>query len=66
MAILVNGDPHPWRQGLTVEQLLQEKHFSFPLRVIFVNKQLVRKPEIPTTVLSDGDEVQVIHLIGGG
>ncbi|HQP39780.1 MAG TPA: sulfur carrier protein ThiS [Polyangiaceae bacterium] len=66
MPLTVNGDPHPWREGLTVQALLVEKNYTFPLRVIFVNKQLVKKENIPTTVLHDGDQVEVVHLIGGG
>lgn len=66
MPLTVNGDPHPWREGLTVQALLVEKNYTFPLRVIFVNKQLVKKESIPTTVLHDGDQVEVVHLIGGG
>jgi sulfur carrier protein len=66
MALTVNGDPHPCREGLTVEDLLREKTYTFPLRVILVNKQVVRREQIPTTLLHDGDVVEVIHLIGGG
>jgi len=66
MALKVNGDPHAWREGLTVEDLLREKAWSFPLRVILVNQQVVKREQIPTTVLHDGDVVEVIHLIGGG
>lgn len=66
MPLIVNGDPHPWREGLTVQALLAEKNYTFPLRVIFVNKQLVRKEDLATTVLHDGDLVDVVHLTGGG
>lgn len=66
MTLIVNGDPHPWREGLTVGAVLAEKHYTFPLRVIFVNKQLVKKEDIATTVLHDGDQVDVVHLTGGG
>ena len=66
MALTVNGDPHPWHEGLTIEVLLKEKTFTFPLRVIFVNKVLVKKDEYAEKVLADGDVVEVVHLIGGG
>ena len=62
----VNGDPHPWREGMTVADLLREKSFTFPMKVISVNKVLVLKPNYPTHVLADGDDVQVVHLTGGG
>lgn len=64
--LTVNGDPHPCREGLTVEALLREKTFTFPLKVVFVNKQLVKRDRLATTVLRDGDVVEVVHLIGGG
>jgi sulfur carrier protein len=66
MTLTVNGDPHPCGEGLTVEALLKEKSYSFPLRVILVNQQVVRREQLARTVLHDGDVVEVIHLIGGG
>lgn len=66
MSLIVNGDPHPWREGLTVQALLAEKNYTFPLRVVFVNKQLIKKEDIPTHLLQDGDLVDVVHLTGGG
>ena len=66
MTITVNGDPHVCAEGLTVEALLREKSFTFPLRVIVVNETIIPRDQVPTTVLHDGDVVQVIHLIGGG
>jgi len=66
MTITVNGDPHPCAEGLTVEGLLREKSFSFPLRVILVNQRVIKREQVPATVLRDGDVVEVIHLIGGG
>jgi sulfur carrier protein len=66
MTLTVNGEPHPWREGLTVEALLKEKTFSFPLKIVFVNKRLVKKGEQSVTLLEDGDVVEVVHLIGGG
>ncbi len=66
MALLVNGEPHPWHEGLTVQALLEEKTFSFPLKVVFVNRRLVKRGDQSATVLADGDVVEVVHLIGGG
>ncbi|MBZ5638312.1 MAG: sulfur carrier protein ThiS [Acidobacteriia bacterium] len=66
MTLTVNGEPHPWREGLTVAALLEEKTFSFPLKIVLVNKRLVKKGEQSATLLEDGDVVEVVHLIGGG
>ncbi len=40
--------------------------FTFPLKVIFVNKRVVKKDQLSSTALHDGDVVEVVHLIGGG
>ena len=66
MALTVNGEEHPWRQGLTVAELLAEKVFTFPMKIVYVNTQLVKKPAYATTQLADGDAVEVVHLTGGG
>ena len=66
MTLTVNGDPHPCAEGLTIEALLREKTYTFPLKVIIVNGQVVQKTRLASTVLNDGDVVEVVHLIGGG
>ncbi|HEY3354317.1 MAG TPA: sulfur carrier protein ThiS [Polyangia bacterium] len=66
MALTVNQDPHPFREGLTIAELLEEKRFLFPLKIVFVNEVLVKKEAWAQTVLHDGDVVQVVHMTGGG
>jgi sulfur carrier protein len=66
LTITVNSEPHRCAEGHTVEELLREKVYTFPLKVIFVNRQLVKRDQVAATVLHDGDVVEVVHLIGGG
>ncbi len=66
MRLTVNGEPYDCEEGLTVEGLIREKTFTFPLKVVFVNKQVIKKDRLRTTVLHEGDVVEVVHLIGGG
>ncbi len=66
MRLTVNGEPYDCEEGLTVEGLIREKTFTFPLKVVFVNKQVVKRDRLAGTVLHDGDIVEVVHLIGGG
>ena len=66
MPILINGDEHPWNDGLTVAQLMREKKFSFPLKTVFVNGRRIPKVEHDTLELRDGDQVEVIHMMSGG
>ena len=66
MAITVNGDSHPWHEGLTVEKLLEEKKYSFPLKIVYINKERIPKEDHQTKIIDDEDEVNVIHMMSGG
>jgi sulfur carrier protein len=66
MALTVNGEPHPFCEGLTISALMQEKRFSYPLKTVIVNGVRVDRKAYDTTVLADGDKVDVIHLMSGG
>ena len=67
MKIQLNNNPEevPGDQ-LTIKQILIFKNFSFPNLVIKINGQLVRKPQYDTTMVKEGDIVEIIHLISGG
>ncbi len=64
--IQVNGDPVAWRDGMSIQDLLRERNFIFPLLVVRVNGALVAKERYAETPIPDGADVQVIHLISGG
>ena len=51
---------------LNITELLEKKNFSFKMLVIKVNGKLIKKPEYETTLVKEGDNVMVLHLISGG
>lgn len=51
---------------LSVGELLKLKNFTFKMLVVKVNGKVVRKHEYESTMIKDGDEVTVLHLITGG
>jgi thiamine biosynthesis protein ThiS len=67
MNILLNNNKETLGfDTLTITELLKIKSFSFRMLVIKVNDKLIKKDEYPTTIIKDGDEVIVLHLISGG
>jgi len=42
------------------------KNFTFKMLIIKINGTLVQKGTYDTTVIHDGDDVSVLHLISGG
>ena len=66
MRLRINGDNKELADGLTVAQLLDELSLE-PTRVaIERNKQLVRRATFAETALADGDELEIVTLVGGG
>ncbi len=66
MALTVNKDPFPYTEGLTVSDVLEEKKYTYRLKTVYVNGARIPKDQWDATVLRDGDEVKVIHLMAGG
>ena len=64
--ITVNGEKSPWREGLTVQQLLDEKNFTFKMLAVWVDDNVVDKSRYSEVKIPDGANVQVIHNISGG
>lgn len=66
MNCIVNGEPRELREGITVDELIEQLGMSDAICAVEVNKALVPKRERATTVLADGQRVEVVTLIGGG
>jgi thiamine biosynthesis protein ThiS len=67
MKIILNNKEEEFdADQLTITELLKAKNFTFKMLVIKVNGHLVKKSEQNTTLVKDGDEVMVLHLISGG
>ena len=66
MQIRINGEDRQITDGLTVAQLLVELSLE-PTRVaVERNKQLVRRTTFGQAALADGDELEIVTLVGGG
>jgi sulfur carrier protein len=66
MNILVNGQGREITEGSTVAHLLGELGVTQPHVAVEVNLEVVPRAEHRDTVLSDGDRVEVVTLVGGG
>ena len=67
MKIILNNNPESFDIGnCSVNELLRMKNFTFKMLIIKINGKLIRKDEYDTTLISEGDDVNVLHLISGG
>ncbi len=64
--IRLNGEPQALPASWTVLQLLE--HFGLPLERVAVerNRSIVPKTKWESVSVSAGDEIEVVHFVGGG
>lgn len=66
MIIRLNGEPHEIAAPISVEALLESLAID-PRRVaVEHNLVVIRRPVYATTMLSEGDEVEIVNFVGGG
>lgn len=51
---------------LTVSEIMELKSFRFKMLVVRLNDQLVKKEDYATTIVKEGDDLKIIHLVSGG
>ena len=64
--IKVNGREIPFEEDLTVADLMKKMNYTFPMIIVKVNGELVKKKDWETFVIPRGAEVQALHQIAGG
>jgi len=67
MKILLNNREEEFRtEEISVNEMLTLKKFSFKMRIIKINGLLISKEKYDSTVIHDGDNVQMLYLMSGG
>lgn len=67
MKILLNNREKEFSEdALTVSQFLEISKLTFRMRMIRINGILINKKEYDSTIIHEGDNVQVIYLMSGG
>lgn len=64
--IIVNGEQHELSGPATVAELLQQLKMPSRGVAVEVNLQIVPRAQHPEVLLSDGDRLEVVSLVGGG
>ena len=66
MVITLNGDPHDLPGPVTVSELLSQLKID-PRRVaVELNLVVLKRALFETTLVHDGDQVEVVNFVGGG
>jgi len=67
MKILLNNREEEFsKETISVSEMLYLKKFSFKMRIIKINGVLISKEKYDSTIIHDGDDVQMLYLMSGG
>lgn len=66
MNCIVNGQPRELPDSTTVEQLIEILGLASSICAAEVDKKIVPKRERYDTVLTDGQSIEIVTLVGGG
>ncbi|MDE6297011.1 MAG: sulfur carrier protein ThiS [Muribaculaceae bacterium] len=66
MNIQVNNKNYEFDEGLTLAKLLSFQNISNEGIAIALNKKVVRRENLDSTILHDGDSILIIKAVCGG
>ena len=66
LAVTVNGESRRVPGPATLLQLLDHLGLDPRTVVVELNREIVRRPRLGETTLSEGDAVELVHFVGGG
>ena len=62
----VNGDSVEFDAGVTVAQLLEVYHLGGAACAVEINERIVPRRQHEEHVVVDGDQIEIVSLVGGG
>ena|GEM_PF-42588 len=66
MKIKINGDKKQIANGLSVNALLESLQIRPGRVVVERNREIVPRDSFETTMLAEGDVLEIVHFVGGG
>ncbi len=66
MLITLNGAPRDCPGSLTIAQLLDQAGYGERRVAVEVNREIVPRSQHAQRQLAEGDQVEIVHAIGGG
>jgi thiamine biosynthesis protein ThiS len=66
MKLRINGEEREISNGLSLASLLEQLQIR-PARVVVErNREIVARDHYASTLLAEGDNLEIVHFVGGG
>ena len=66
MEVVVNGEKRELPDGITVSRLLETMKVTPERVVVEVNLTILKRAQHASTILQEGDQVEIVQFVGGG
>ncbi len=66
MQLTINGDIHSVPEGLTVRALLDHLGMTEGPVAVERNRDVVPRAQHASVLLNEGDQLEIVHFVGGG
>ncbi|MDR2570837.1 MAG: sulfur carrier protein ThiS [Oscillospiraceae bacterium] len=64
--IMLNHRSYPFREGMTIGSVMAENNFDFAGIIVRINGLLIEEEVWQYAAITAGDNVEIIHIFGGG
>ena len=66
MKLQINGDAREFASPLSLASLLEQMGLKADRVAVELNRNIVSRDQWPTTDLQEGDQLEIVHFVGGG
>jgi sulfur carrier protein len=66
MKVLVNGEEKDLSDATSLSELITALDLPVARIAIELNREVVRRSDWGSTMLNDGDRIEIVHFVGGG
>jgi thiazole synthase len=66
ITVRLNGEERELSRGMTVRELLESFDLNPELVVVERNREILDRSRYPEVEVEEGDELELVHFVGGG
>ncbi len=66
MRLVINGKEQSFPDALTLAQLIEQLGMKGDRVAAELNREIVSRTQWPETTLNEGDQLEIVHFVGGG
>lgn len=66
MHIVINGERRELGSPVSIRELLEELEVDARRVAVELNRRILKRTEFDQVKVSEGDELEVVHFVGGG